>query len=77
MGGLICRTALQREIPKPEDLVSKLCTIGTPHGGIDPKLGGGIGDWFIERVGPNGSDVLVPSTCRSTCFRTTTTSRST
>jgi pimeloyl-ACP methyl ester carboxylesterase len=60
MGGLICRTALQCDIDRPEEVVSKLCTIGTPHGGIDPKLGGGIGDWLIEHIGPNGSDVFSP-----------------
>jgi pimeloyl-ACP methyl ester carboxylesterase len=61
MGGLICRTALQREMPDPQAEVSKLCTIGTPHGGIDPTLGGGIGDWIIDKFGPNGSDVFSPN----------------
>ena len=61
MGGLICRTALQRVLNDPETVVSKLCTIGTPHGGIDPKLGGGIGDWLMKTVGPNGSDVFAPA----------------
>jgi hypothetical protein len=60
MGGLICRTVLQRELDDPESVVSKLVTIGTPHGGIDPKLGGGIGDWIIEKFGPNGSDIFSP-----------------
>jgi pimeloyl-ACP methyl ester carboxylesterase len=65
MGGLICRTALQRELAAPETVVSKLCTIGTPHGGIDPKLGGPLGDWLIKNVGPNGSDVFSPDVMRS------------
>lgn len=60
MGGLVCRTALQRDIPAPETVVSKLCTIGTPHGGIDPELGGNVGDWIIEKVGPGGSAVFSP-----------------
>jgi pimeloyl-ACP methyl ester carboxylesterase len=60
MGGLICRTVLQRELDHPETIVSKLCTIGTPHGGIDPELGGGIGDWLMKTVGPNGSDIFAP-----------------
>ena len=60
MGGLICRTALQRVLEHPETSVSKLCTIGTPHGGIDPKVGGGIGDWLMKTVGPNGSHVFAP-----------------
>lgn len=64
MGGLICRTALQREIESPQDVVSKLCTIGTPHGGIDPELGGVVGDWIIEKFGPNGSDIFSPAHMR-------------
>jgi pimeloyl-ACP methyl ester carboxylesterase len=65
MGGLICRTALQRVIDKPETVVSKLCTIGTPHGGIDPKLGGGVGDWIMKNLGPNGSDIFAPEVMRT------------
>jgi pimeloyl-ACP methyl ester carboxylesterase len=64
MGGLICRTALQRIIDKPETVVSKLCTIGTPHGGIDPKLGGGVGDWIMKNLGPHGSDIFAPEVMR-------------
>jgi len=64
MGGLICRTALQREIENPQDVVSKLCTIGAPHGGIDPKLGGGVGDWVMKTFGPNGSDIFQPDVMR-------------
>lgn len=58
MGGLICRSALQRYMPEPQKVVSKLITIGTPHGGIDPKVGGGIGEWLIDKFGPNGSDIF-------------------
>jgi hypothetical protein len=61
MGGLICRSALQREILEPELSVSKLCTIGTPHGGIDPDLGGDVGDWIMETFGPRGSDIFTHS----------------
>jgi pimeloyl-ACP methyl ester carboxylesterase len=60
MGGLICRSALQRYLPEPATVVSKLFTIGTPHGGIDPELGGAIGDWLIDKFGPNGSDIFQP-----------------
>lgn len=60
MGGLICRSALQRVLfdQKPEERVSKLITIGTPHGSIDPTVGGDIGDWFIRTFGPKGSDIF-------------------
>ncbi|MGH3368048.1 MAG: esterase/lipase family protein [Nocardioidaceae bacterium] len=64
MGGLICRATLQRVLANPESVVSKLCTIGTPHGGIDPKLGGGVGDWIIDTFGPNGSDIFSPRRMR-------------
>ncbi|MBA3523456.1 MAG: alpha/beta fold hydrolase [Geodermatophilaceae bacterium] len=60
MGGLICRSALQRYLVHPERTVSKLVTIGTPHGGIDPTLGGSIGDWVMDRFGPNGADIFQP-----------------
>jgi hypothetical protein len=61
---LICRTALQRELVNPDQDVSKLCTIGTPHGGIDPELGGPIGDWIMATFGPNGSDIFSPERMR-------------
>jgi pimeloyl-ACP methyl ester carboxylesterase len=60
MGGLICRSALQRYLAQPATVVSKLFTIGTPHGGIDPQLGGAIGDWLIDKFGPSGSDIFQP-----------------
>ncbi|MBC7442729.1 MAG: hypothetical protein H7311_09450 [Ramlibacter sp.] len=60
MGGLICRAALQRELVDPAGAVSKLCTIGTPHGGISPELGGPIGGWIMDRFGPLGSDIFAP-----------------
>jgi len=64
MGGLICRTALQVSMTKPLDSVSKLCTIGTPHGGIDPTLGGPLGGWVIDKFGPMGSRIFSPNYMR-------------
>ncbi len=64
MGGLICRTALQRLMPDPQEAVSKLCTAGTPHGGIDPQLGGGIGGWLMDKFGPDGSNIFSPDHMR-------------
>ena len=64
MGGLICRTALQANYANPRDSVSKLCTIGTPHGGIDPKLGGPIGGWILNTFGPQGSRIFAPEFMR-------------
>ncbi|TFD30411.1 hypothetical protein E3T40_15350 [Cryobacterium sp. TMT1-19] len=73
MGGLICRTVLQRELADPAEAVSKLCTIGTPHGGISAELGGPIGSWLMDRFRPLGSNIFSPGTCRSTCCRPPTT----
>jgi pimeloyl-ACP methyl ester carboxylesterase len=60
MGGLVCRSLLQRVLDDPNRLVSKLFTYGTPHGGIEIEPGGGIGEWFIDTFGPNGSDIFRP-----------------
>ena len=60
MGGLICRVALEREILNPTASVAKLCTIGTPHGGIDPVVAGPVGPWLLANFGPNGSDMFAP-----------------
>jgi pimeloyl-ACP methyl ester carboxylesterase len=60
MGGLICRSAIQRymsTLPPPFP-VSKVVTYATPHGGIDVELGGPIGDWIIDVFGPGGSDIF-------------------
>lgn len=64
MGGLICRTALQVGMADPLASVAKLCTIGTPHGGIDPQLGGPIGGWIINTFGPEGSRIFAPEYMR-------------
>ncbi len=73
MGGLVCRSAIQRYMhdlgpttPEPRQAsdvpppfpVSKVVTYATPHGGIDIELGGPIGDWFIDVFGPGGSDIF-------------------
>lgn len=60
MGGLVCRSAIQRfmsTLPPPFP-VSKVVTYATPHGGIDIELGGPIGDWIIDTFGPDGSDIF-------------------
>ncbi|GAA2310594.1 alpha/beta hydrolase [Streptomyces caniferus] len=71
MGGLlarcliqkVCRTADPRtgEPRRPgSELVDKLFTYGTPHGGIAFDLGGGIVDWAMETFGPSGSGIFAP-----------------
>jgi pimeloyl-ACP methyl ester carboxylesterase len=60
MGGLICRSAIQRHLAEPAKKISKVFTYGTPHGGIDVELGGPIGEWVMETFGPAGSDIFRP-----------------
>ncbi|MFF2147069.1 esterase/lipase family protein [Kitasatospora sp. NPDC058190] len=70
MGGLICRSMLQkwsydslgdfRPTVPGKDLVDKLFTYGTPHGGIGFAVGDGLLDEFMEDLGPVGSDIFSP-----------------
>ena len=61
MGGLICRSLIQRHLTEPKTKVAKIFTYGTPHGGIDVELGGPIGEWVMETFGPAGSDIFRPN----------------
>ncbi|MDD2898787.1 MAG: hypothetical protein PHI31_08740 [Desulfuromonadaceae bacterium] len=61
MGGLICRSLLQKIYPeaglKGEDIVDKLFTYGTPHGGIHFDIpGGSVVEWIRDKIGWNNSD---------------------
>lgn len=63
MGGLIARCMIQKVCQmngrKPAtELVSKLFTYGTPHGGI--RSAGGIAQWVEETFGPAGSKIFAP-----------------
>lgn len=69
MGGLVCRSMLQKisYLPKDgsartpgKDLVDKLFTYGTPHGGITFDVGGGLLDEAMEIFGPVGADIFSP-----------------
>lgn len=71
MGGLVCRCMLQKvsfekddkghdRIPGKE-IVDRLFTFGTPHGGIGFEAGSGLIDWAMETFGPAGSDIFSPS----------------
>ncbi|MFK0260172.1 esterase/lipase family protein [Streptomyces angustmyceticus] len=71
MGGLLARCLIQKvsrtadprtgEPRRPgSELVDKLFTYGTPHGGIAFDFGGGLVDWAMETFGPNGSDIFAP-----------------
>ena len=62
MGGLIARCMMQKVAVEKNDparnLVAKLFTYGTPHGGI--AFQSGLLNWFEEVIGPAGSDIFAP-----------------
>jgi PGAP1-like protein len=63
MGGLIARSMIQKVCQldgrKPAtELVARLFTYGTPHGGI--RSAGGIAQWVEETFGPAGSSIFAP-----------------
>lgn len=68
MGGLVARCMMQKVCETPvdgtprrhaRDIVAKLFTYGTPHGGIQLVLG--AANWAMDAFGPAGSDVFSPS----------------
>lgn len=67
MGGLICRSMLQRVIPEfhgaPDAgarYVQRLFTYGTPHGGIEFALGGGLLGKLRDLVNIGGAEIFGP-----------------
>ena len=62
MGGLIARCMIQKvahdQREEAKNLVAKLFTYGTPHGGIVFQTG--LMNWFEEVIGPAGSDIFSP-----------------
>jgi pimeloyl-ACP methyl ester carboxylesterase len=66
MGGLVCRTMLQRICRETDpngrprtagaDLVDRFVTMGTPHGGIETRSS--LADLFNEVVGVFGSEIF-------------------
>jgi pimeloyl-ACP methyl ester carboxylesterase len=62
MGGLIARCMMQKvAVEKNEparNLVAKLFTYGTPHGGIVFQTG--LANWFEDVIGPAGADIFAP-----------------
>jgi pimeloyl-ACP methyl ester carboxylesterase len=62
MGGLIARCMMQKVAVEREDpaknLVARLFTYGTPHGGIVFQTA--VLNWFEDVVGPAGSDIFAP-----------------
>ncbi|MGW4897297.1 esterase/lipase family protein [Kitasatospora sp. NPDC004240] len=66
MGGLICRSLLQKVIPdrrpgrRATDYVDKLFTYGTPHGGITFDVGFGVPEALRDTLNVNGSNIFGP-----------------
>jgi hypothetical protein len=64
MGGLICRSLIQKVIPEkngnPTDYVDRLFTYGTPHGGIHFSVGGGLLERFRDRFDIGDAAIFGP-----------------
>lgn len=66
MGGLICRSMIQRSVPnaygstgpRARDLVESLFTYATPHGGISFDTGGGLIEAVRDKFGLFGADIF-------------------
>jgi len=65
MGGLICRSMIQRVIPDDPtsdrvaaDYVQSLFTYGTPHGGIEFAVGHGLLEKVRDAVDVNGASIF-------------------
>lgn len=65
MGGLICRSLIQKVIPdrgeRATDYVDRLFTYATPHGGIQFDVGFGLLEKVRDRFGINGADIFGPA----------------
>ena len=75
MGGLICRSLVQRVIPNASDAslpaaerlraaanyVARVFTYATPHGGIEFSVGWGLVEKFRDLTGFQGADIFGPN----------------
>jgi hypothetical protein len=70
MGGLIARSMIQRVIPNDQEaggrldsatqVVERVFTYATPHGGIEFALGGGLLERFRDLTNIQGADIFGP-----------------
>ena len=63
MGGLIARCMIQKKCQQngrdpAKEIVARLYTYGTPHGGITSS--GGVAQWIEETFSPAGSNIFAP-----------------
>lgn len=71
MGGLICRCLIQKVIPdldhgpsgpkSASDVVERLFTYATPHGGIEFEVGFGLFERLRDTFGVAGADIFGPA----------------
>ncbi|QCU78300.1 alpha/beta hydrolase [Citricoccus sp. SGAir0253] len=65
MGGLVCRSLLQKVVPerggRATDLVDRLFTYATPHGGIEFAVGFGLLERARDLLGVQGADIFGPA----------------
>ncbi|MFK5636071.1 MULTISPECIES: hypothetical protein [unclassified Ornithinimicrobium] len=65
MGGLVCRSMIQKIIrekgERASDYVDRLFTYATPHGGIEFDVGFGMFEEIRDRFGINGADIFGPA----------------
>ena len=80
MGGLICRSMIQRVVPeatgRPDgaaDVVDRLFTYGTPHGGIEFAVGFGLAEELRDFFDLGGAAATAAGTGWSTPRRGTRT----
>lgn len=68
MGGLICRSVLQRVIPDlgraATEYVARVFTYATPHGGIEFAVGWGVLEALRDATGVQGADIFGPERMR-------------
>ena len=64
MGGLVCRSLLQKVYPEqgedPRKQVARFFTYGTPHGGIQFRTGLGWAEKLRDLIGPFDADTFGP-----------------
>jgi hypothetical protein len=71
MGGLVCRSMLQKVVPDAraaghltetaEQIVDRFFTFATPHGGIEFDVGFGVLEWARDTFGIAGADIFGPT----------------
>jgi hypothetical protein len=68
MGGLICRSVIQRVVPRRNenatDHIARVFTYATPHGGIEFAVGRGLLEALRDATGIQGADIFGPDRMR-------------